>query len=115
MQSSRIRAEVVVDSHVVVRRNRKSVRIRALAKIHNDGDNHFVLGAQDKANVHSWQVLDAAGNEVMRESPGKPKKPRRGTMAFVTSMVPGNHSIREMEVVDIPASKLKHGARYTLR
>lgn len=115
MQSSRIRAEVQIDSHVVVPRNRKSVTIKALAKIHNDSDDHFVLGATHRENAHSWQILDAAGQEIAREAAGKPKKPRSGIHPFVTSMVPSNHSIREHETIQVAASKLKHGARYTVR
>ena len=115
MQSSRIRAEVEVDSQVLIRRNRKSVRIKALAKIHNDSDEHFVLGATDTASAHSWQILDEDGREVARESAGKSKRPPKGRHPFVSTMVASNHSVRELETVDVPASKLKHGALYTLR
>jgi len=114
MQSSRIRAEVQMDSHVVVPRSGKTMKIHALAVIHNDSDDHFVLGAPDSSGVHSWQILDGDGKEVARQAYGKAKKGGR-TEPFVSSMVPSNHSIREDETVQVDVAKLKHGERYTLR
>lgn len=115
MQSSRIRAEVQMDSHVMVPRNRKSVKIQAVAVIHNDSDDHFVLGAPDAASAHGWQILDADGKEIARHAAGKKKKKGGRTEPFVSSMVPSKHSVRENESVEVDAAKLKHGARYTLR
>ena len=111
MQSSRIRAEVEMDSTVMVPRNSKAVRIDALAVLHNDSEDHFVVGAMDEASSHSWQVLDEHGTEIAR-APGKGKRRRK---SFATSLVASNHSIRESETIRVEASALEHGARYTLR
>jgi hypothetical protein len=115
MPSSRIRAEVQVDNHVIVPRGRKLVRIEALALIHNDSDEHVVLSAPDSASAHGWQILDAKGAEVARHTSGKVKKVRGVTDPHCSTLVPSNHSVHELETMEVAAAKLKDGARYTLR
>ena len=57
METSRLRAEIQVPNHIVVPRNRKTVKIDLVALIHNDGDDHYVVGAANASQIrHSCPV-----------------------------------------------------------
>lgn len=115
MPSSPIRAEVQVPSHVMVPRGRKKVSIEVVALIHNDGADHYVMGAADPSQVHTWQILDDQSKEVARQEEGRPKKVRGATSAYCSTLVPSGLSLREHETLAVDASKLRDGGLYTVR
>jgi hypothetical protein len=115
MPASRIRAEVQVPSFVMVPRGRQKVRLDVVALIHNDSQDHYVMGVSDPSAVHTWQILDDASREVARHEVGVAKKVRGVTSAYCSTLVPSGLSLREHETLVVDGSKLRDGRVYTVR
>lgn len=114
MEVSRLRAEIQVPNHIVVPRNRKTVKIDLVALIHNDGDDHYVVGAANASQIASWMILDEDSNVVAR-SGSRGRTPAGVTSAYRSTLVPCRLSIREHKTLVVRSEDLKHGRRYVAR
>jgi hypothetical protein len=117
MPATRIRAEVQVPSHLVIPRGKKKVSLEVVALIHNDSEDHYVMGATDPSEIHCWQILDSDSREVARieSAGGKAKKVRGATLPYCSTLVPSGLCLREHETLVVDGSKLRDGRRYTVR
>ncbi len=115
METNRIRAEIEVEPLVVISSRRKTLPIEVLATLHNDGEEHYVVGTHEPHSAHLLQVLDENAQEIARSDLACGSSVKAATQTFATATVPGGHGLREVETISIDVSKLADGKRYIVR
>lgn len=115
--SERIEAELTVPDVVHLPTTRKStVNVDVLARLHNTGDEGFVIGTSDPDDVHHWHVFNENHKEVMRPPPAsKTRRGRAGVHPHTSHLITSGHSHNAPATLKLDATKLRAGKTYTVR
>lgn len=113
--TERIKAELKVPDVVHLPTRRSTVNVEVLARLHNTGDDNFVIGTSDPVDVHHWHVFNENHKEVMRPSPAKAKRGRAGIHPHTSHLITSGHSHNESATLRLDATKLTAGKTYTVR
>lgn len=114
--TSQIEAEVSIpDILHLPPGNKSSVAVDVLARLHNRGDEDYLVGTSDPSDVHEWHVLNENHREVMRPKASAKPKGTKDVHPHSSELVPAGHSHSCPATLVLDAKKLKAGKRYTLR
>ena len=112
---SRIEAELVAPDLVTIAPRRATVDVDVLCRLHNTGDDDYVVSAPSEDDAHCWHVLDRNHRDVTRPRSRRSRPPTKGVHPHRSRTIAGGHSRNTSKTLTLDAKKLKPGRTYTIR